>query len=96
MNIPARNATAVNERDARNIRYVQKTQNLTIDDLSKQMRRKSVQSECDDTNRTLKRLHDIVNGKSSHTSSETRPESSRTLQSRRKCLDTRESVDSTV
>ena len=67
VSIPTCSAAAVNERDARNIRYVQKTQNLTIDDLSKQMRRKSVQSECDDTNRTLKRLHDIVNGKSSPT-----------------------------
>lgn len=66
------------------------------------MKHKSVHSECDDANRTLRRLHDIVNGKSSsHPSREesrdrTSADSSITLQSRRKRLDVRESVDSTV
>lgn len=101
MNIPTRSITKINERDARNIKYVQKTQNLTIDDLFKQTKQKPAQSECDDTNRTLKRLHDIINNKSSHASKEeprrtASPNSSNALQSRRRRLDVRESVDSTV
>ena len=101
MNIPTRSIIKINERDARNIKYVQKTQNLTIDDLFKQTKQKPAQSECDDTNRTLKRLHDIVKNKSSHASKEeprrtASPNSSNALQSRKRRLDVRESVDSTV